>query len=85
MEDIKNKENKSGNVQVLEQEEIKKEKEQADEKNEIIELDVPKNKDTKIGIILLIIAIVIILVAFVSTFFAAINIKNTKILKGISI
>ena len=85
MEDIKNEENKSGNVQVLEQEEIKKEKEQADEKNEIIELDVPKNKDTKIGIILLIIAIVIILVAFVSTFFAAINIKNTKILKGISI
>lgn len=85
MEDIKNKENKSGNVQVLEQEEIKKEKEQADEKNEIIELDVPKNKDTKIGIILLIIAIVIILVAFVSTFFAAINIKSTKILKGISI
>lgn len=85
MEEIKNEENKSGNVQVLEQEETKKEKEQVDKKNEIIELDVQKKKDTKIGIILLIIAIVIILVAFVSTFFAAINIKNTKILKGISI
>ncbi len=85
MEEIKNEENKSGNVQVLEQEETKKEKEQVDEKNEIIELDVQKKKDTKIGIILLIIAIVIVLVAFVSTFFAAINIKNTKILKGISI
>ena len=85
MEEIKNEENKSGNVQVLEQEKTKKEKEQVDEKNEIIELDVQKKKDTKIGIILLIIAIVIVLVAFVSTFFAAINIKNTKILKGISI
>ena len=85
MEEIKNEENKSENVQVLEQEETKKEKEQVDEKNEIIELDVQKKKDTKIGIILLIIAIVIVLVAFVSTFFAAINIKNTKILKGISI
>ena len=93
MEEIKNelKENKNGAVQMLEKEEIKmheqpqKQQEEKKEKQEVVELDLPESNNTKIGIILLIIAIAVIMIALVSTIFAAINIGNTKILRGITI
>ena len=44
-----------------------------------------EKKETRFGIVLLIIAIIVIIIAIVSTVFAVINIKNTKILKGITI
>ena len=59
--------------------------EEQEEKQEVIELDLTKSNNTKISIILLIIAITIIVLALVSTIFATINIRNTKIIKGITI
>ena len=73
-----------------EQTKIQKQKEQPQQKEEaekleVVELDLPKNKNSLISIILLIIAITVIILALMSTIFAAINIKNTKILNGITI
>ena len=79
MEEMKNSE-----IQVLEKGDNVKNQEET-KQQDIIEIKTPKNKDTKAVIILLIIAIVVIVIALVSTLFAAINIKNTKILKGITI
>ena len=59
--------------------------EEQEEKQEVVELDLTKSNNTKISIILLIIAITIIVLALVSTIFATINIRNTKIIKGITI
>lgn len=59
--------------------------EQQDETKEIVEVEYKEKKETRFGIVLLIIAIIVIIIALVSTFFAAINIKNIKILKGITI
>ena len=97
MEEIK-KEEKANNIKLLEREETKKvenetvnhsqqkeEEKEEEKKQEIIDVETQKNKDTKAVIILIIIALIVIIIALVSTFFAAINIKNTKILKGISI
>lgn len=58
---------------------------QKQEKKEILELNTQKEKNTKVSIILLIIAIVVVILALVFTIFAIINIKNTKILSGITV
>lgn len=60
-------------------------KNEANEKQEIIEVDPKKDNNTKIGIVLIIVAILVIVLALVSTVFAVLNIKNDKILKGITI
>lgn len=80
MEEIKNeaKEMENSPVQLLEKEiEVKE-----------IEQDKPlqiQKSNTKIWIIMIIIAILVILIAVFSTIFATINIKNPKILKGITV
>lgn len=81
MKEIKNeaKEQENSIVQVLEKKETQK------EQQEVVELDLPKSNNTKIGIILLIIAITVIILALLSTIFAIINIGNTKIVKGVTI
>lgn len=66
-----------------EQQEVEKERKQ--EQQETVELELPQNDNTKTGIVLLIIAIIVILLAISSTIFAAINIGNTKIVKGVTI
>ena len=88
MEEMKNEENKSGNVKMLEKvndQTQEKQIEHEDKKNEIIELDLKKSNNTKLGVILLIISIIVVLLAILCTIFAAINIKKVKILKGITI
>lgn len=67
------------------QEQQKVEKERKQEQQETVELELPQNDNTKTGIVLLIIAIIVILLAISSTIFAAINIGNTKIVKGVTI
>ena len=80
MEEIKNeaKEMENSPVQLLEKEiEVKE-----------IEQDKPlqiQKSNTKIWIIMILIAILVILIAVFSTIFATINIKNPKILKGITV
>ena len=80
MEEIKNetKENQKSEIEEIEKEEIV-----VDEVENIEEIE-PKNH-TKIWIVLVIIATLVILIALFSTIFAVINIKNPKILKGIMI
>ena len=95
MENLKNetKEQENSAVQVLEknetkekeQEKVSTETEVKEEKKEELEIEESKGKNKKIEIILLIIGIIIILLAIFSTIFAAININNTKILKGVTI
>ena len=76
------KEQENSAVQILEKQETNEEKIEEDQQ-EIIELS--QNDNTKIGIILLIIAILIIISALSSTIFAVINMKNIKIVKGVTI
>mgnify|MGYP004622780923 CR=1 FL=1 len=86
MEETKKKIKENNNVQVLEKEANKdkqEDKEQNQIKQEIIEFEPDKN--TKVSIILVVIAIIIVILALVSTIFAVINMKSIKILKGISI
>lgn len=80
MEKIKNeaKEAENSPVQLLEKETAVKEIEQDKPPQ-------PQKSNTKIWIILIIIAILVILIAVFSTIFATINIKNPKILKGITV
>ena len=80
MEEIKNeaKEMENSPVQLLEKEIEVKEIEQDKP------LQIQKSK-TNIWIIMIIIAILVILIAVFSTIFATINIKNPKILKGITV
>ena len=80
MEEIKNeaKEAENSPVQLLEKETEVKEIEQDKPPQ-------PQKSNTKIWIILIIIAILVILIAVFSTIFATINIKNPKILKGITV
>lgn len=95
MEDLKNetKEQENSAVQVLEKNETKEKEEQKieveepekEEKEDELEIEENKGKNKKVEIILLIIGIIIILLAIFSTIFAAININNTKILKGVTI
>ena len=59
--------------------------EKQEETREIVKIENKEKKETRFGIVLLIIAIIVIIIAIVSTVFAIINIKNTKILKGITI
>ena len=65
--------------------EKKEQQEQPQEEQEVVGLDLTKSNNTKISITLLIIAITIIVLALVSTIFATINIRNTKIIKGVTI
>lgn len=83
--DKNEKETKTNSQQLNEQESKCEQNEQQEEKKEIIEVDYGEKKEIKLGIVLLIIAIVVIAIALASTFFAAVNIKNTKILKGVTI
>ena len=65
--------------------EKKEQQEQPQEEQEVVGLDLTKSNNTKISITLLIIAITIIVLALVSTIFATINLRNTKIIKGVTI
>ena len=56
-----------------------------EEKVENLELPETEERKSKVGIILIIIAIIVVIIALTTTIFAAVNLKNTKILKGISI
>ncbi len=83
---MEEREKENNNVQVLEKEtneETNKDKGQNEVKQEIIEFEPVKN--IKMNIILIIIAVIIIILALGSTVFSIINMKSTKILKGISI
>ena len=71
---------------------IQEEKTEENEETEIVEekvenLELPETEErkSKVGIILIIIAIIVVIIALTTTIFAAVNLKNTKILKGISI
>lgn len=81
MEEIKNETNEKENnaIQILEKKEAK------NENSDSVEIDLPKKNDTPICIVLLMTAIVVIIIALVSTIFAAINMRNTKIIRGITI
>ena len=99
MEEIKNdveeKNEEKKVVQTLEKEETQGEaenitetendKEEFQEKEKLIEVENEEGKDSKIGIILIITAIAVVLITLASTLFAAINIKNVKILKGVTV
>ena len=66
--------------------EIQDEKLTVNEEKDVVELEIPKyNNNKKIWVVLVILAILIILAALSTTIFAVINMKNTKILKNISI
>lgn len=88
MEKTKKKIEENNNVQVLEKETNKDKQEDIEQdqiKQEIIQFEPLKNKNTTLSILLVTIAIITIILALMSTIFAVINMKNTKILKGISI
>ena len=88
MEETKKKIKENNNVQVLEKETNKDKQEDIEQdqiKQEIIQFEPLKNKNITLSIILVTIAIITIILALMSTIFAVINMKNTKILKGISI
>ena len=83
VEDSKTQQKDRQEEKKQEQQEVEKERKQ--EQQETVELELPQNDNTKTGIVLLIIAIIVILLAISSTIFAAINIGNTKIVKGVTI
>lgn len=90
MEETKNEAKEKETNQLKEQTkketiEKKEQQEQPQEEQEVVGLDLTKSNNTKISITLLIIAITIIVLALVSTIFATINIRNTKIIKGVTI
>ena len=67
------------------QEESKELKSEPIEMTKVEENDTSKNKHAKINILLIVIGVIIVLVALLSTVFAIINLGNDKIMKGISV
>ena len=67
------------------QEESKELKSEPIEITKIEKNDTSKNKDAKINILLIVIGVIIVLVALLSTVFAIINLGNDKIMKGVSV
>lgn len=83
-----NKEKVKTNEENIEQKNEKKnnEKEEKEEQEDVVELELPSNSNNKkVEIILIVIAVIVILIALFLTIFSVINIKNTKILKGVTI
>ena len=82
---VKKQEETVAAIQVEEKTEENEETEIVEEKVENLELPETEERKNKVGIILIIVAIIVVIIALTTTIFAAVNLKNTKILKGISI
>lgn len=88
MEKIKDDTKESKSVQLLEKEKIREDEKttkENEEKEETKQENFKQNNDIKIWLILITIGVLVVLTASFSIIFAVINIKNTNIIKGVTV